>query len=136
MIAAELGAVVFAGCLRNASSVATACREIGGPTLVIAAGERWEDVANGPLRPALEDFVGAGAILAALGASNPSPEATAAISVFRDSKAVLHDRIANCASGRELMEAGYRRDVAIAAELDISTAVPRLIDGTYMNSRA
>lgn len=135
-IAAELGVEVFAACLRNASSVAAACREIGGPTLVVAAGERWGDVATGSLRPAFEDFAGAGAVLAALDANNPSPEAMVAIAVFRDSRDALHDRLASCASGRELMEAGYRRDVEIAAELDVSTTVPWLREDMFVNRRS
>jgi 2-phosphosulfolactate phosphatase len=36
-----------------------------------------------------------------------------------------------CSSGRELIEQGFAEDVAIAAELDSSTAVPVLRDGAF-----
>lgn len=132
-IAAELDATVFAGCLRNASSIAAACRKIGGPALVIAAGERWGDLATGALRPALEDLLGAGAILSALGAARPSPEAMAAIAAFRESRDALQERLFTCASGRELIEADYSRDVEIAAEYDVSAAAPCLHDGVFID---
>jgi 2-phosphosulfolactate phosphatase len=130
-IAAEPGKTVLSGCLRNATRVAAACRAAGGPTLMIAAGERWGDAAAGSLRPAYEDLIGAGAILAALGANRPSPEARAAIAAFRESRDVLGDRLLDCASGRELVDAGFQRDVEIAAQLDSSTAAPRLDGGAF-----
>ncbi|WP_280186398.1 2-phosphosulfolactate phosphatase [Nocardia gipuzkoensis] len=82
--AAVSGVPVVAACLRNAGAVArwivaqgwgTAQR----PVAVIAAGEHWpgRDV----LRPAVEDWLGAGAVAAALareGAGPLSPEAGAA----------------------------------------------------------
>jgi 2-phosphosulfolactate phosphatase len=63
--AAGGGAIVIAGCLRNAAAVGRFLRGRGapGPVTVIAAGERWPD---GSLRPALEDLLGAGAVLAAV----------------------------------------------------------------------
>lgn len=130
-LAAGFAATVFAGCWRNASSVAAACRAIGGPVLVIAAGERWGDGGSGSLRPAYEDLIGAGAILSALDAPHPSPEALAAIGAFREGRDTLPERLTACASGRELFELGYGRDVEIAAEYDASTAVPRLRDGGF-----
>jgi 2-phosphosulfolactate phosphatase len=130
-IAAEFGKTVITGCLRNAARVAAACRTAGGPTLIVAAGERWGDVATGSLRPAYEDLIGAGAILSALDAGHFSPEARAAIAAFHDSRDVLDQRLLDCASGRELAEAGFQRDVELAAQLDSSTAVPRLADGAF-----
>lgn len=133
-MSSDFRAQVFAGCLRNASSVAAACRAIGGPTAVIAAGERWGDVGSGSLRPAFEDLIGAGAILAAIGAPNPSPEARAAIAAFEASLANLLERVETCSSGRELIELGYHRDVAVAAQHDVSSAVPLLLNGAYSGS--
>jgi 2-phosphosulfolactate phosphatase len=130
-IADELGATVIAGCLRNASAVARACRAIGGPVLVIAAGERWSDVTAGSLRPALEDLLGAGAILTALGAGSISPEASAAIAAFEEARPNVAERIARSASGRELIESGFAGDVEIAAGLDVSATAAILRGGCF-----
>jgi 2-phosphosulfolactate phosphatase len=117
--AAELGPVVLTGCLRNAGAVATAAAALGNTISVIAAGERWPD---GSLRPAVEDLLGAGAILDRLGGPTPSPEAQAAAGAARLLDPV--DALHGCASGRELITAGYEQDVQIAAELDVSHVVP------------
>jgi 2-phosphosulfolactate phosphatase len=124
--AAELGPVVLTGCLRNAGAVATAADALGGTIGVIAAGERWPD---GSLRPALEDLLGAGAILDRLDRRTRSPEAQAAAGAarFLDPATQLH----RCTSGRELITAGYEQDVQVAAELDVSHVVPLLRDGTF-----
>ena len=133
LLAAELGATVLAGCLRNASAVAAACRAHGGTLLVVAAGERWRQAGDqtGALRPAVEDLVGAGAILSALAPSRPSPEAIAAIGAFHAAKANLGTFLAACASGRELRERGFSQDLALAAQLDVSRTVPRLINEAF-----
>jgi 2-phosphosulfolactate phosphatase len=118
--AAGAGATVFAGCLRNAQAVATASAVAGATVGVIAAGEQWPD---GSLRPALEDLVGAGAILDVLGGT-PSPEACSAIAVAR---ATTTAQLATCISARELIALGYDDDVEIASCLNASSAAPVLM---------
>lgn len=112
----------FAGCLRNAGAVARAARSCGPRIAVIACGERWP---NGALRPALEDHVGAGAVLSRLGGTR-SPEAAAAIGVFQSVAAHLPETLRDSVSGKELIGRGFEDDVAVASELDSDSVVPRL----------
>jgi 2-phosphosulfolactate phosphatase len=131
--AADSGAVVLAGCLRNASAVAEAAAELAGdrPIGVIPAGERWKSDAA-PLRPSVEDYLGAGAIVSAItGRSAPSPEATLAALAYRAVAERVPELLADSISGRELAVAGTPKDVAIASDVDVSTVVPVLRDGVY-----
>jgi 2-phosphosulfolactate phosphatase len=125
-LAAESGAV-YAGSLRNASALAARLREAGGPIAVVAAGERWPDAR---LRPAAEDLIGAGAILARL-AGTRSPEAELACAAWRAAETQLERVLRECASGVELAERGFARDVELAAELDADPVAPRLRDGAF-----
>jgi 2-phosphosulfolactate phosphatase len=127
------GATVVAGCLRNRSAVARwlAPRLEGRSVTVVAAGERWPD---GSLRPADEDLWGAGAVLAALvdlGAGGLSVEARTAEAAYRAVAGDLPAALHGCASGRELVAAGYAEDVAVAAGLDVAEVVPVLTDGSF-----
>jgi 2-phosphosulfolactate phosphatase len=121
---------VLAGCLRNATAVGQAAAQRGKIITVIAAGERWPD---GALRPAIEDMIGAGAILAALRPTAPSPEAIAAIAAYAAVAGALPDFIGACSSGRELMQIGYADDIVAATQHDVSTTVPLLADGAFVD---
>ncbi|MBZ5735484.1 2-phosphosulfolactate phosphatase [Nocardioides sp. TRM66260-LWL] len=128
---ADSGLEVVAGCLRNAGAVALRAWEVldaGGSIVVVACGERWPD---GTLRPAAEDWWGAGAVLAALPGELLSPEAALAASTFT---AVddLGPAVLGCASGHELAARGYLDDVGVAATLDVTAVVPTLRDGRFV----
>ncbi len=128
--AQEAGAkLVHVACLRNASAVGAACRN-RGVVSVIAAGERWRG-ATGPLRPAYEDMLGAGAVISAIGTHDASPEARAAAAVFADARPDVRRLLLTCGSGRELTERGALADVELAAALDASDVVPTL-DGVAL----
>ncbi len=127
VLASGAGAQVVAGCLRNAAAVGAWADKAGGPVTVVACGERWPD---GSLRPALEDLLGAGAILAAV-TVEPSPEAQAAIAAFQDAASSLPHVLSECASGRELAGKGWQADVEYAAQLNVSATVPVLTDGAF-----
>lgn len=118
----------LAGCLRNAAAVARAANQLGRCVAVIPAGEHWPD---GSLRPALEDLLGAGAIIDQL-AGSLSPEAQAAADVYRASTPDLASRIRRCCSGRELIDRGFERDIMLASEFDVSAGVPILVGNAYV----
>ena len=124
------GAIVIAACLRNADAVGRFLSERGlgtpgHPVTVIAAGERWPD---GTLRPALEDLLGAGAVIAAMhqyGETILSPKAEATLACYAGT-ADIAAAVTGSASGRELTRAGFADDVAIAVETSSCRLVPIL----------
>jgi 2-phosphosulfolactate phosphatase len=130
--AAETGATVLAGCLRNASAVGAAAAELAGgrPVGVIAAGERWRPQQT--LRPSVEDYLGAGAIAAAVtGRTSLSSEAALAAISYRAVADRIAEVLADSVSGRELVAAGVPDDVKLAGDVDVSTVVPVLENGVF-----
>jgi 2-phosphosulfolactate phosphatase len=117
----------FAGCLRNATAVAQALQHSGQRISVIPAGEQWAD---GSLRPAIEDLLGAGAIICHL-PGRRSPEADVAVAAFQHFRHDLGAGLRQCGSASELIGGGFEDDVALAAALDVSRCVPVLTHGAY-----
>jgi 2-phosphosulfolactate phosphatase len=117
------------GCFRNAEAVARAARELGRGIAVIPAGERWPD---GSLRPCIEDWLGAGALITHL-TGILSPEATIARDAFRSALSNLEEVIRHCSSGKELAGMGYLRDVELASAYGSSQAVHRLVNGAFVH---
>lgn len=60
-----------------------------------------------------------------------SLEAEAAASVFLASRTRLPELLNDCVSGRELLERGLDRDIALAAALALGTTAPRLVAGAF-----
>jgi 2-phosphosulfolactate phosphatase len=119
---------VLVGCLLNASALARRVVAVaaGRPVTVVACGERWQERGeDGPLRVAIEDLLGAGAVIASL-PGDRSPEARVAEAAFRTLRDELPAVLAECGSGRELIERGSAADVAHAASLDRYDRVPAL----------
>jgi 2-phosphosulfolactate phosphatase len=117
---------IVAGCLRNASAVASYINNAHShaeAVAIVAAGERWPD---GTLRPALEDDIGAGAILSRLELTPASPEAMLVARSFLDARHSAVELIRESASGRELSAMGFSQDLERAAEVDSSDSVPIL----------
>lgn len=130
--------VCVASALRNARAVAVWVDRnlpVDGTVAVVAAGELWDD---GALRPAAEDLWGAGALVGALhglGRRGLSPEAQLARASYVGVRDV-RDALRRCASGLELIAAGFAADVDIAAEVDASVVVPVLRAGRFVDATA
>lgn len=116
------------GTLINAKAVAQKLTHLlnttDHPITILACGERWvEPNVDGELRWALEDDLGAGAILSYL-EGDKSPEALAVEGMFHHLKNCIPETLLNCASGRELASKGFEEDVTHAAKLNHYTSVP------------
>ncbi len=126
--AAEAGAaVVVAGALVNAAAVARRLAEAGGERVVLlCAGTQG--------RFALEDWLGAGAVVAELAALAPrglaaDDAALAARAAFLGLRDSLAEALLTGAHGSRLAGLGLARDVGWSARLSVVDAVPILTDG-------
>ncbi|MFS0892834.1 2-phosphosulfolactate phosphatase [Microbacterium sp. 179-I 3D3 NHS] len=146
--AAAPTATVLLGGLRNASAVARAIqavqeeRQARTSVAIIAAGET--DAAGG-VRFAVEDQLGAGAIVAALtdlGIDHTAPDAAVAAEGFRALRRALRHLLSASGSAREIdagVEATTRMEASgleptttkDAAELDALDVVPVLREGVF-----
>lgn len=125
--AAEHSSAVLIGALVNATAVAREAerlaRERHAAITVIACGERWPGESG--LRVALEDALGAGAVLAAL-PGEASPEARVCAAAFQAARGEVESLLWDCASCRELRARGFAEDVRQASRLDLYDCAPRL----------
>jgi 2-phosphosulfolactate phosphatase len=135
------GATVLLGCLRNAGAVAAAVLDVqrrrGDRTAVsvIAGGEHAGREDGAPLRFAVEDQLGAGAIVDALGSlgiDHTSPDAAAAAEAFRGLRGALRHLLTASGSGQELLDRDARDEVLNAAAVDAASVVPVLRDGSFV----
>ena len=128
------------GSLLNASAVAAAAEEIqqktGSAITVVPCGEMWNDVRENEnrLRPSVEDYLGAGAILKEL-SGEKSPEAEVCAGAFNSSVNRLKDLIWDCGSGRELRERGFEEDVRYCSQLNVTEIVPIMKDGRFIEKK-
>jgi 2-phosphosulfolactate phosphatase len=121
---------LFVGALVNAQAVAGAVSHLLTASrvnvTVLACGERWRTPAEeGVLRFALEDYLGAGALLSALPFSQ-TIEAQACVSTFRAMQDQLEVVLWECESGHELRAIGLGDDVRHAAQLNVYDTAPVL----------
>jgi 2-phosphosulfolactate phosphatase len=126
---AAVYAKTLTGCFRNCEAVAAYALQQGETITVIACGERWGQ--DDSLRPSLEDWLGAGAIIAYLSGTK-SHEARAAAAAFQDARDDLERLVKTCSSGRELMERGFEDDVDLAVQRNVSSGAPVLVKDAYI----
>lgn len=140
-VAAAANGLVILGGLRNAAAVARAIlaeqerRGVRTSIAVIACGELTSRDPAAGLRFAVEDLLGAGAVidaLADLGIDHSSPEAAVAGEGFRSLRGAAKHLLTASASGRELEGSGRRDDVLAAAAVDAASVVPVLRDGVFV----
>lgn len=118
------------GCLRNAKAVAAKASQLGETLSIIPAGEQWSDRS---LRPAIEDWIGAGAIISYLN-GRKSAEAQLAEMAYLSVKDHLEAVLKSSTSGIELIERGFEKDVEIAAAQHTSICSPLLTTEGYFTN--
>jgi 2-phosphosulfolactate phosphatase len=129
-VAGRSGATVLAACLRNAGAVASWIADRFASVTVVASGERWPD---GSLRPCIEDYLSAGAVISDL-PGRRSPEAETAAAAWDASKPKVEQLIRECVSGQEQYARGWKADLDFALGLDQSACVPVLVDGAFVDA--
>lgn len=133
---AEQVSYVFIGALLNAKAmgeaVSTLISKTNQTVTVLACGERWlDDHEDGPLRFAVEDYLGAGAILSHINLEK-SPEAQVCESAFLHSRDRIEQIIRECGGGIELRDKGFGADVKHTAQLNQYDVVPYLQKGQFL----
>ncbi|MFC4000277.1 hypothetical protein ACFS2C_03295 [Prauserella oleivorans] len=91
---------------------------------------------TGPLRPCVEDHLGAGAVVAALfdgRAGTPAPEAVLAARAVEAAGTDVPALVTDSVSGRELRAHGEACVLQRAGAVNVSALAPRLVEGTYRN---
>jgi 2-phosphosulfolactate phosphatase len=135
-IASKVPALLI-GSLLNASSVAAVANQLriqkNASITVIPCGEMWSDgkEEEDTLRPAIEDYIGAGAILSYL-KGEKSPEAEVCMGAFYHAEPKLDELIWDCGSGRELREKGFGADVKHCSQLNTYQTVPVLRNNHFV----
>ncbi|MBS1913289.1 MAG: 2-phosphosulfolactate phosphatase [Bacteroidetes bacterium] len=129
---------LFVGGLVNAGAVARAATDAAnghGTITVLACGERWPAAGeDGTLRFAIEDYLAAGAIIAAIDCSR-SPEAETCAAAFGATRNDLPRIIRECGSGRELAARGFGADVEHASRLNLYNTAAVMRDGWIVAQR-
>ena len=125
ILAARDAKLLLVGAIVNASAVAVALAEAGLDVTLLCAGT------NG--RVAIEDVIGAGAVLAALSRlKGTMPESDAprmALRLFETSKEDLPRVLAEGDGGRNVIAAGLAEDIDFAANLDRFKNVVGRVEG-------
>jgi 2-phosphosulfolactate phosphatase len=128
---------LFIGSFLNATAVADAVTLLLKTTTlsvtVIACGERWEEVEGEGerLRFAIEDYLGAGAVLAGI-SSTKSPEAELCELAFRSAGERIPELLQESGSGRELSAKGFGGDVEHASRYNLYDSVPVMDAGRFV----
>ena len=131
----------FIGCFLNARAVAAAAEKIAAGTgqdiSLIAAGEQRAVVENDRVRYvresservfALEDYLGCGAVISYL-QGDLSPEARVCRGAFESARDNLPELLANCYSGRWLVQKNMQNDLEHLARMNYYEIVPAIING-------
>jgi len=93
---------------------------------IVACGERFKEPnSDGEIRFAIEDYLGAGAIIAGL-KMNKTSEALVCEGAFVQNQKSLDRIIWECESGVELRDIGFGDDVKLASQLNSIDVVPAL----------
>jgi len=131
-LAAQSKRPVIIGALINAGAVASVINKLlcaADDVTIVACGEREKTPDDdGPIRFALEDYLGAGAIISGIGA-RLSPEAEVCRNAYLAGKHRLRELLLTCESGRELCDMGFADDIELIAAHDTSSIVPELKSG-------
>ncbi|WP_442599809.1 2-phosphosulfolactate phosphatase [Neobacillus sp. D3-1R] len=130
---------LLVGSIINASSVARVANSLSKETnaniTIVPCGEQWNEVQENEdsLRPAIEDYLGVGAILSYL-VGHFSPEAEVCLGAFLHSKEKIAELLWECGSGRELRERGFSADVKHSLQLNHYQTVPILKNDHFVKS--
>jgi 2-phosphosulfolactate phosphatase len=125
IIAARSARKLYVGALVNATAVARELAKDGHDVTLLCAGTQGQ--------LSIEDVLGAGAVLDALGRLSEveceSDAARVAVELFRGHRGNLRAVLADGQGGRNIRNAKLEEDIDFAAKLDSRDAVGRVLDG-------